>query len=155
MDEINNTNPDINMKKTSEKDLQYGIQPVKSKSVLPTVIGFLLIVAGVVAIVNWLSIFLININTLGDYYNVSQIQQVYPNVTPEQFLGFLKTCATIGIVVSVFPILGGILAIRRKNWGICLACSIIGLLSIGILFTSSLFSFIAIVILFVSKKDFQ
>ena len=156
MEKTNDFGPAINSDKSPESDnLQIGLQPLANKSIMPTIIGFLLIIAGAVAIMNWLSFFLLDINTLNSYYDVSQLQQVYPNITPEQFLGFLKTCASIGIVISIFPILGGILAIRRKNWGVSLACSIIGVLSIGILFTSSLFSFIAIIILFVSKKEFK
>ena len=152
MEDIKNQNTEIQPEKDN---LNYPIQPTTNKSILPTVIGFLLIIAGSVAILNWLSIFLLDITTLGDIYDISQLQQIYQNITPEEFLNFLKTCATIGIIVSIFPILGGLLAIKRRNWGISVACSIIGLLSIGIMFTSSLFSFIAIIILFISKKEFQ
>jgi hypothetical protein len=156
MEEPNKTSTNINSLKSPEKDnLEYSVQPTKSKSILPTIIGFLLIIAGALAMINWISFFLLDITTLGSYYDISQLQQVYPNITPQQFLDFLRTCAAIGLVISIFPILGGLLAIKRKMWGISVACSIIGLLSIGIFFTSSLFSLIAIVILVISKKEFQ
>lgn len=156
MEETHDLGISVNTDIPPEKDnLKYSVQPTSNKSILPTIIGFLLIIAGVLAIMNWLSVFLLDITTLGSYYDISQLQQVYPNITPEQFLGFLKTCAAIGLIISIFPILGGLLAIKRKMWGISVACSIIGLLSIGILFTSSLFSLIAIIILFISKKEFQ
>ena len=156
MEEINNKGTGVNTGKPPEMDnLQYPVQPIPQKSILPTIVGFLLIIAGFVAIMNWLSVFLLDINSLGSYYDLTQLQQVYPNITNEQFLGFLKTCAVIGLIISIFQILGGVLSIKRKMWGISVACSIIGLFSIGILFTSSLLSFIAIVILFISKKEFQ
>jgi len=156
MEETSNLGNSVNTSKPLEKNnLIYPIQPTSNKSILPTIIGFLLIIAGAVALMNWLSVFSLDINNLSSYYNISQLQQVYPNITEEQFLGFIKTCATIGLVISIFPILGGVLALKRKMWGISVACSIIGLLSIGIFFTSSLFSFIAIIILFISKKEFQ
>jgi hypothetical protein len=156
MQETNNLDTGVNTAKPPEKDdLKYSFKPASNKSILLTIIGFLLIIAGALAIINWLSFFLLDITTLGTYYDITQIQQIYPNVTPEQFLGFLKTCAAIGLIISIFPILGGLLTIKRKIWGISVACSIIGLLSIGILFTSSLISFIAIIILFISKKEFK
>ena len=156
LEEINNIETSTNSGKTQETDnLQFPVQPISQKRILPTIVGFLLIIAGIIALVNWLSIFLLDLNSLSSYYDLSQLQQVYPNITTEQFLGFLKTCAVIGIVISIFPILGGVLAIKRKMWGISVASSIIGLFSIGILFTSSILSFIAIIILFISKKEFQ
>jgi len=156
MEETNKTSTNINTLKPPENDnLKYSVQPTASKSILPTIIGFLLIIAGALAMINWISFFLLDITTLGSYYDISQLQQVYPNITLQQFLDFLRTCAAIGLVISIFPILGGLLAIKRKMWGISVACSIIGLLSIGIFFTSSLFSLIAIVILIISKKEFQ
>jgi len=156
MEETYKTSTNINSLKSPEKDnLKYSVQPTASKSILPTIIGFLLIIAGALAMINWISFFLLDITTLGSYYDISQLQQVYPNITPQQFLDFLKTCAAIGLIISIFPILGGLLAIKRKMWRISVACSIIGLFSIGILFTSSLFSLIAIVILIISKKEFQ
>lgn len=156
MEETKKTSTNIDTLTSPEKDnLKYSVQPTASKSILPTIIGFLLIIAGVLAMINWISFFLLDITTLSSYYDISQLQQVYPNITPQQFLDFLRTCAAIGLVISIFPILGGLLAIKRKMWGISVACSIIGLLSIGIFFTSSLFSLIAIVILIISKKEFQ
>jgi hypothetical protein len=156
MDKINNFDISVDTDRPPEKDdFKYSVQPDSNKSYLPTIIGFLLIIAGMLAIINWISVFSLNIDTLSIYYDISQLQQIYPNITSEQFLGFLQTCASIGIIISFFPILGGILAIKRKMWGISIACSIIGLFSIGILFTSSLFCFIAIIIIFISKKEFQ
>lgn len=156
MFEIKNSSSDINFDKPPEKDnLNNTYQTIKQQSILPTITGLLLIIAGILAIMNWASIYLLDINTLSSYYDIKQLQQVYPDITSEQFLSFIKTCAVIGFVISIFPILGGILALKRKMWGISVACSIIGLLSIGILFTSSIFCFIAIIILFISKKEFQ
>ena len=156
MQETNNRGISSDTSKPLEtNNFQYQVKPVPQKSFLTTIIGFLLIIAGFLAIINWISVFLLDINTLGTYYDLSQLQQIYPDITIEQFLGFIKTCAIIGLIISIFPIMGGILAIKRKMWGISVAFSIIGLLSIGILFTSSIFSFIAIIILFISKKEFQ
>ncbi|MDH7507189.1 MAG: hypothetical protein QHH15_05325 [Candidatus Thermoplasmatota archaeon] len=156
MDETKNPDTDLKSNNIFEKEnLQLPTQTISQRNILPTIAGFLLIIAGFFAIINWISIFLLDINTLNIYYDISQLQQIYPNITIEQFLDFLKACASIGIVISIFPILGGILALKRKMWGISVTCSIIGLISIGILFTSSIFSFIAIIILFISKKEFQ
>jgi hypothetical protein len=49
--------------------------------------------------------------------------------------------------------LGGILAIKRKLFGISVACSIIGLFSFG-MFISSIFSLIALVLLIITRKEY-
>lgn len=131
------------------------LQSVTTKSSMPLIAGVILIIAGILSIIFWLSFFSLDVATLEKAVDISQFKQIDPKITPEQVLGFLRTCAIIGCVIAVFPILGGILAIKRKLWGISLACSIIGLFSLGMLFSSSLLSFVAVILLFISRKEFQ
>jgi hypothetical protein len=124
------------------------------KSFLPKVAGILLIIAGLFALINWISILFIDIQSIEEIIQNTQLQQTIPTITPEQALGALQACAIIFIIISIFPVLGGILSIKRKLFGITLACSIIGIFSIGILFLSSVFSIIALILLIVSRKEY-
>jgi len=124
------------------------------KSTLPLVAGILLIIASVLAMINWLPLLFLDIGTLEELNYITQFQRIDPSITAEQVLGFLTTCAIIGIIISIFPLLGGILSIKRKLYGIAIACSIIGIFSLGILFSSSILSLIALILLIVSRKEY-
>jgi hypothetical protein len=136
-----------------------GIAPIpqqpSNKMSYPTIAGLLLIIAGILGIINWSQIFLIDATSLGSLFDISQIQEFYPTITYGQLLGFFQTCAIIGIIISIFPILGGLLSIKKKLYYIAIATSIIGLFSIGIMLSSSILSLIALILLIMSKQNFQ
>jgi len=117
--------------------------------------GFLLIIAGLLAIVNWIQIFSLESTSIQSFIDINQIREFNPNITYEQLLGLLQTCAIIGIIISVFPILAGLLAIQKKLYYIAIAGSIIGLFSIGIMFLSSILSLIGLILLIISRQNFQ
>jgi hypothetical protein len=116
--------------------------------------GILLLVAGVLSIFFWLQFFSLNATTLESLVDIQQLQNIDPSLTPEKLVDFLSTCAIVGCILSIFPILGGLLALKKKMWGISLACSIIGLFTLGLFFTSSGFSLIALILLILSKQEF-
>jgi len=64
-------------------------------------------------------------------------------------------CGTVGFFLSVFAILGGIMSVRRQLWGLVLAGGILGLFTIGPVFISSILSLIAIILVAISRKEFQ
>lgn len=131
------------------------LQQDSDKKSYTKIAGILLIIAGILGIVNWIQIFLLDATTLGSFMDISQIQEFNASITYEQLLGLLKTCAIIGIIISIFPILGGLLALQKKLYYITLATSIIGLFSIGIMFTSSVLSIIGLILLVMSRQSFQ
>ena len=142
--EIENPPNDINVRQSS------------NKSSMPLIAGILLIVAGVFSLISFITSYLVlDISTIETMDLVTQFQQIYPDMTSEQVLGIVKTCTIVFLIIAIFPILGGILALKKKMWGIALACSIIGLFSIGILFTSSVISLIAMILLIISRNEFQ
>lgn len=142
--EIENPSNDINVSQSS------------NKSSIPLIAGILLIVAGVFSLISFITSYLVlDLTTIESMGFITQFQQIYPDMTPEQVLGIVKTCTIVFLIIAIFPILGGILALKKKMWGIALACSIIGLFSIGILFTSSVISLIAMILLIISRNEFQ
>lgn len=137
-----------------EKFLQNQMQQPSNKSSKPSIAGILLIVAGMLALVTWIGIITIDDSMIESIIDISNLQQIDPTITPEKVKDLLVVCGTIGCILSIFPILAGILALKRKLWGIALAGSIIGLFTMGILFTSSILSLIALILIIMSKKEF-
>lgn len=131
------------------------IQQSSNKISISMIAGILLIIAGILAIIFWIQFFTLNAETLESIIDTSQFEQLNVELSTDQIIGFLNTCAIIGIVISIFTILGGILAIKRKLWGIALVGSIIGLFSLGMLLTSSGLSLISLILLIVSRKEFE
>jgi len=127
----------------------------RKRSMLPLISGILLLIAGILGIVFWIGIFTLDASTLDSVMNISELQKIDLSITSEKLVELLGICATIGIVLSLFPILGGILAIKRKLWGITLVCSILGLASMGLIFTSSIFCFVSLILLVISKQEFS
>ena len=153
-------NANYELKTENDKDNSNEIDIIQNppeipqqKSSLPMVAGILLIIAGIVAMIFWAPFFSIDVATLEKSVDISQFQQIDSDITYEIILGTFKTCATVGIIISIFPILGGLLAIRRKLFGISVACSVIGLFSFG-MFISSIFSLIALILLIIARKEY-
>ena len=64
-------------------------------------------------------------------------------------------CGSVSFFLSIFTILGGIMAFKKQMWGLALTGGILGLFTIGPLFVSSILSLIGIILVFISKKEFQ
>jgi hypothetical protein len=124
-------------------------KPTDSK---PLIAGILLIIAGIMAILTWLLAFSVDISTILDQ---SMFQEQNITITTEQLQSMVSICASIGVILSIFPLLGGILSIQKKLWGGALAGSIIGLFTIGPLFLSSLLSLISLILLIMAREQFQ
>ncbi len=101
-----------------------------NKLLIPITAGMLLILSGVFAIiVLWIPLF----------YN-------------EQYITF----GAIGIILSIFPILAGILSIKRKLWMITVIGASIGLFTILTpLIISGLLASIGFILIVISKKEFH
>jgi len=118
----------------------------------PLIAGILLIISGIMAILTWLLAFSVDISSVIDQ-SMFQAQNI--TITPQQLQSMVSICAAIGVILSIFPLLGGILSIQKKLWGGALAGSIIGLFTIGPVFLSSLLSLISLILLIMSKEQFQ
>ena len=116
--------------------------------------GILLLIAGLLGIYTWGSTAVFDISTI-DSTVIEQFQQSGVEITIEQIQDILGICAIIGIILSIFPLLGGILSIKRKMWGFTIIMSIIGLFTIGPFLLSSILSFIALILIALSKNEFQ
>jgi hypothetical protein len=114
----------------------------------PLIAGALLLIAGLLGLLTWASVFMVSDFSMID-------QALPPEITIEQLQQILQTCSIIGIVLSLFPLLGGILAIQRKLWGIAVLGAVLGLVTIGPVLISSVLSIIALILLVMSKNAFR
>lgn len=123
-------------------------QPI-SPSSMPLIAGILLIVAGLLGLYTW---------SMALALDSSMLQNVLPADSPisiEQLQSILVTCGIIGCILSIFALTGGIVAIKRKAWGLAVVGGILGLFTIGPMFLSSIISFVGLILVVISKKDFQ
>ena len=133
-----------------QNDLNSTIQQSSSKSSYPIVAGILLIISGAVALIYWAFI-VSNVDLFTSTIDISYLQSIDPNITEDYLRQVLVLCGTIFAVIAIFPLIGGILSLKKKLWVIAFVCSIIGLFSMGILFTSSILSLVALFLLAFSK----
>lgn len=117
--------------------------PVKPRTAAPVAAGVLLIIAGALGFVGLALSFIL----VGGFFSF------LPFVG-----GILGTLFLIcGIVVSVFSafaLVGGVMAIRRRMWGLALTGSILGLFALGPLGISSILSLVALILVVVSHDEF-
>ncbi len=137
----------------SSQDFSNNESMTKGESYKPMISGVLLIIAGVLGVMNfaiYISANAITVNTLADMFSQASI-----NVTIPEIKNFLLICGTIGIIISIFPILSSILCFKRKLWGFAVGTSIIGIFSFGPVFISSILCIIAVILISISKNEFN
>ena len=123
-------------------------QPI-SPSSMPLIAGILLIVAGLLGLFTW---------SMALALDSSMLQNVLPADSPisiEQLQSILVTCGIIGSILSIFALIGGIVAVKRKAWGLAIVGGILGLFTIGPMFLGSIISLVGLILVVISKKDFQ
>ena len=133
-------------------------QPL-NKSSKPLIAGILLIIAGSLSIIMWLLIAAIDVNFI-ETFIMPELESVAPEyesivLSAESIKELFVICGTVGFFLSVFSILGGIMSVRRQLWGLVLAGGILGLFTIGPIFISTVLSLIAIILVIISRKEFQ
>ncbi len=116
----------------------------------PLIAGVLMIIAFILAVVAAGQIFFLDMDAL----NLEELEE------QEEFgVEFVETimnvCGAIFLILGIFLLIGGILAIKRIHWGIALAASIAGIFSMGPFFIGSVLSLVALVLIFMSKDEFN
>jgi hypothetical protein len=139
------------MKDDFSEQPSYQDQPQQpsSPSYIPLVAGILLIGAGLLGLFTWTSALALD---------SSMLQNVLPAdapITIEQLQSILATCGIIGCILSVFALIGGIVAVKRKSWGLAIVGGILGIFTIGPIFLGSIISLVGLILVAVSRKEFQ
>jgi hypothetical protein len=113
-------------------------QAPPQKTALPLAAGALLIVAGAVGLIDWAVVL-----AFGTLVSIIPV-----------FGTIVLICGIIGITFCVFALLGGVMAVQRKMWGLALVGSILGLFTIGFYGISSILSLVALILIAVSQREF-
>ena len=117
----------------------------------PVIAGVFLITAGILSLLTWISVFIFDFSTI----DPTLFQQQGINITIQQIHMIMNICATLAIILSIFPIIGGIFAFKRGKWAITLLGGILGLFIIGPIFISSILSLIGLILVILSKEEFN
>jgi hypothetical protein len=72
----------------------------------------------------------------------------------ELIRGIMTICGVLVLIFSVIVLLGGLYALKRKNFMITILAAILGILTFGF-FVGSLFALIALFILIISRDEFK
>ena len=149
---------DIPIKQNTVDD---SVQPFSNKVSKPMIAGILLITVGILASFLWILSFTVDIATIESTIDLSQLQELDPTITPEKIKEFLVICGTIGLVIAIFSVLAGVLALKRKFWRIAIAGGIpqviLGFFTpvYSLLFVVTILTLIALILIAFSKKEFQ
>jgi hypothetical protein len=124
----------------------------------PLIAGIFLIIAGLLGIFTWSMALAFDPSTLDPL----MLQNTLPADSPislEQLQSMLHsillTCGIIGCILSIFTLVGGIVAVKRKSWGLAIVGGILGLFTIGPVFLGSIIALIGLILVAISRKDFQ
>jgi len=125
----------------------------------PFIAGILFITAGSISLLMWIGLASINLafiesTILIELQSISA-EYTFDNLSPESIKELLIICGSIGFFFSIFTILGGIMSFKKQFWKITLLGGILGLFSIGPLFISSILSTIGLLLVFISRKEFN
>lgn len=130
----------------------------KKKTSKSTIAGILLILSGLIAIFMWLSLAAIEISSIEDVIlpELESLDMGNESVsfTAEYIKDIFVVCGTIGFFISLFEIIGGILAIKKHMWSISFIAAFIGIFAFGF-FLSSILSIIGLVLIFTSREEFS
>lgn len=74
---------------------------------------------------------------------------------PYDFWLFSTVCGILGIAFSIIAIIGGVLAMKRTNFGMAIVGAIFCLISVGPLGISSLLGLIGLIFIAISSHEFR
>jgi hypothetical protein len=153
---LRNLKKEKEVKKLENEMQDLALDEPSYKNSLPLIAGIILIIAGVISAISWIPILSIDESLLETVIDITEIQQqVGVSISIDTIKDILTTCAIIGIILSIFPILGGLLSIKRKLWGIALTGAIIGLVTFIPMIIPGVLCVISMIFLVMSRHEFN
>ena len=110
----------------------------------------MLIIAGIEGIILGLSLAVIT--EWLDFSELAGLEGMEYDLT-----GIFLVGGVVWMIFGIMALLGGIMAIQRKGWGVALLGSIFGLFCLGLVIgiEASLMSLIALILIIMSKDEFS
>lgn len=130
--------------------VQAGPAVPKEKSALSLIGGILILIAGLMGLVMGGILLMAagEVDTLGDWgVDVAGVGDMLEDI--------LTVCGIIFIVLGLIAVLGGFFGIQRKHWGIVILGGVLGLFVFGPYMLGSLLALIGLILVAISKKDFD
>ncbi len=130
--------------------VQAGPAVPKEKSALSLIGGILILIAGLMGLVMGGILLMAagEVDTLGDWgVDVAGVGDMLEDI--------LTVCGIIFIVLGLIAVLGGFFGIQRKHWGIVILGGVLGLFVLGPYMLGSLLALIGLILVAISKKDFD
>jgi len=124
-------------------------QQQQQPSSKPLIAGIFLIIGGLSGLLTAAMILAFDLATLQ-----SVLPAEFP-YSPEQLQSVLSICGIIIALCSIITFAGGIVAIKRKAWSLAVIGGILGLFTFGVMFLGSIFSLIGLILVLISRKEFQ
>ena len=115
----------------------------------PTAAGIINIVIGVLNVFGMFIFMVVLVAIGGGVMALSRIAELMPLWLSGTIQGFMVIAALLMAIFSALPLIGGINALQRKNWGLALAGSIVAILS------TTLPGIVATVLVALSRKEFE
>ena len=115
----------------------------------PIAAGVLNIVVGIFTLLGMFFISMILVGISGSIFAISRIADLMPIWLSGFVEGFMVIIAILLVVFSTLPLIGGIYAVQRKNWGWALTGSIVAILS------STILGIASTVLVSLSKNEFE
>ena len=132
---------------------------INGKSYKSFIAGIFLIIAGLISILMWIGVASLNLlfieSTILPELQSIPVEYTFDELNSESIKELLLICGSIGFFLSIFTILGGMMSLKKQMWKMALFGGILGVLSIGPLFISSILSIIAVILIYISKDEFQ
>lgn len=139
----------------SEPNNEYNqLQQYPRNSSTPKIAGILLLFVGMLIILHWIYIiaspdFIDTIMNTGVYNSM--------NITSQDLATVFNFCGIIAIGLSLFTIVGGLLAFQRRMFWLACIGGIVGIFAIAplFLFIPNILSLVGVILIIRSRKDFQ
>jgi len=131
-------------------------RPPSFKISKPMIAGVLLIVAGILSFALMVQFISVDVSDIDDLKEKdATFKELNKNYSSEQIRNSYLLCGTIGCIIAVFSILGGMFAIKKKMWVIALTGGVFGVFMIFQIPIVGILSIIAVILLLMSRKEFQ
>ncbi|UCE45249.1 MAG: hypothetical protein JSU93_07770 [Methanobacteriota archaeon] len=120
----------------------------KKKTAIPVIGGVLIIIAGFMGLAMGGILIAIDVDELDTVgLDVAGVTDMVDDI--------MTACGIIAIIVSIIVLLGGFFGVMRKHWGIAVVGGVLGLFVIGPFLLGSILSLIGLILVAVSRKEFE
>jgi hypothetical protein len=131
---------------------QSGVYPMQSapRTNRPVIGGICLVLSGIIGI----GLAIVTLLTIDSM--VAQLAPSFPTLPTSEIRSIFYFIVGAWTFIGIMAILGGVMAIRRRHWGIAVLGGVFGLLTFGIFFIEgSILGLIGLVLIAMSRHEFE